>query len=401
MLVGTIGGIEMKHPKRALVLGAAAATATAVLTGLAIAGNSANNPPGLSAITNPPAAVTTAPKIKPKYITVRVWSGPYQKAFAVTVARQFTKATGVGVHWDTTDELVSYQKIAQEIRSGIRPEADASMQAQQRAYLDAVRGLTLPISTKVAPNMTRGIFAIAAPEGTPKAAQTWAYANPYSVTVSLVVNTAKVNPKLLTKWSDLFSPKYRHSIVLDQTFWSTAFPLAKAMGIDWTKNPPRSMDPVWKRIKTLRPNLAALGNGQDITTALTNGNASIAVTCTCNVISAISSGAKLALVVPRDGMFMVADAYYIHKGIPAGNYYYAQLFANYLYSAQTQAYLAKDQGLVPSVPGTPVPQYMKDQPRAFPLTAAEIKAANGVVAPIPLIARYNDQWQLAFENAIK
>ena len=80
----------MKHPKRWLVLGTAVATASAVLTGLAIAGNSANNPPGVSAITNPPAAVTTPPKVKPKYITVRVWSGPYQKAFAATVARQFT-----------------------------------------------------------------------------------------------------------------------------------------------------------------------------------------------------------------------------------------------------------------------------------------------------------------------
>jgi putative spermidine/putrescine transport system substrate-binding protein len=373
----------------------------AVLAGLASAGGVADKPPGVSAITNPPAVDTTPPAKKPKFITVRVWSGPYQKAFAATVAKQFTKATGVGVRWDTSDELVSYQKIAQQIRSGIRPQADASMQAQQRAYLDAVRGLTLPISPKLAPNMAKGVFAIAAPAGTSSSAKSWAYANPYSVTVSLVVNTTKVPVTEIKKWADLFKPKYKRSIVLDQTFWSTAFPLAKSMGINPAKNPPKSMDPVWARIRQLRPNLTALGNGQDITTALTNGNASIAVTCTCNVISAISSGAKLALVVPRDGMFMVADAYYIHKGIPAENYYYAQVFANYLYSAATQAFLAKDQGLVPTVPGTPVPAYMKKQPRAFPLTAAQIKAANGVVAPIPLIAQYNDQWQLSFENAIK
>jgi len=391
----------MQHRKRWFVLGAAAIATAAVLTGLAVAGNVANTPPGLSAITNPPAVDTTKPAKKPKFITVRVWSGPYQKAFAATVAKQFTKATGVGVHWDTTDELVSYQKIDQQIRSGIRPQADASMQAQQRAYLDAVRGLTLPISPKLAPNMAKAVFAIAAPQGTPKDAKSWAYANPYSVTVSLVVNTTKVRPSEITKWADIFKPKYKRSIVLDQTFWSTAFPLAKSMGIDPAKNAPRSMDPVWKRIRELKPNLTALGNGQDVTTALTNGNASIAVTCTCNVISAITSGAKLALVVPRDGMFLVADAYYIHKGIPPENYYYAQVFANYLYSAATQAYLAKDQGLLPTVPGTPVPAYMKTQPRAFPRSAAQIKAANGVVAPIPLIAKYNDQWQLAFENAIK
>jgi spermidine/putrescine-binding protein len=249
--------------------------------------------------------------------------------------------------------------------------------------------------------MAKGVFAIAAPSGTPKAAQSWAYANPYSVTVSLVVSTTKVKPSEITRWADIFKPKYERSIVLDQTFWSTAFPLAKAMGINPATNAPKSMDPVWARIRQLRPNLTALGNGQDVTTALTTGNASIAVTCTCNVISAISSGAKLALVTPRDGMFVVADAYYIHRGIPPENHYYAQVFANYLYSAATQAFLAKDQGLVPTVPGTPVPAYMKRQPKAFPLTAAQIKAANGIVAPIPLIAKYNDQWQLAFENAIK
>jgi putative spermidine/putrescine transport system substrate-binding protein len=395
-----IGGNAMKHLKRWLFLGAGAVTATAVMSGLASAGPS-QNPPGVAAITNPPAVDTTRPAKKPKFITIRVWSGPYQKALAATVAKQFTKATDVGVRWDTTDELVSYQKIARQIRSGIRPQADASMQAQQRAYLDAVRGLTLPISRKLAPNMAKGVFAIAAPEGTPKSSQTWAYANPYSVTVTLVVDTTKVKPNEIKKWADIFKPKYKRSIVLDQTFWSTAFPLAKSMGIDWAKNPPKSMDPVWARIRELRPNLTALGNGQDVTTALTSGNATIAVTCACNVISAIASGAKLALVAPRDGMFMVADAYYIHKGIPPENHYYAQVFANYYYSPATQRYLAKDQGLVPTVPGTPVPAYMKQQPRAFPLTEAQIKAANGVVAPIPLIARYNDQWQLAFENAIK
>ena len=99
-----------------VLLGAVAIAAAAVLTGLAVAGNVADNPPGVSAITNPPAVDTTKPAKKPKFITIRLWSGPYQKAFAATVAKQFTKATGVGVHWDTTDELVSYQKIDQQIR---------------------------------------------------------------------------------------------------------------------------------------------------------------------------------------------------------------------------------------------------------------------------------------------
>jgi putative spermidine/putrescine transport system substrate-binding protein len=368
--------------------------------GLASA-SAASAPPGIKAITNPPAALTTPPATKPKYITIRVWSGAYQKAFAASVGAQFTKATGVAIHWDTSDEFVSYQKIDKEIRAGSRPEADASMQAQQRAYLDAARGLTLPISAKVAPNMLKATRAIAAPEGTPAGATTWAYANPYSVTVTFVVNSAKVNPALLTKWSDLSNPKFKHSVVFDQIYSSTAIPLAKSMGIDVTKGAPGNLDPVWARIKALRPQLASIGSGSDVTTALTNGTATIGVTCTCNAVAALQAGKKIKLVVPKDGMYIVADAYYIHKNIPPANYYYAQLFANYLYSNATQSYLAKDQALVPTVSTATVPAYMKAQPDAFPLTAAEIASAHGIVAPIPVMAHYDTQWQVAFENAIK
>jgi spermidine/putrescine-binding protein len=328
-----------------------------------------------------------------------VWSGPYETTFE-KIGKMFTQGTGVQVHWDTTDEVVSYQKIDQEESSGLHPEADASMQAQQRAYIDAVRGQTLPISTKVAPNILNAIRAVAAPGGTPPNATTWAYANPYTVTVTFVVNPAKVNPASVTHWSDLESPKLRHSIVFDQTMSTTAFPLARALGIDPANNPPSSLNPVWAFVKKIRPNLAAIGNGQDVTTALTSGNATVGVTCACNIIGAGPAAAKLVLVPPKDGMGMVADGYYIHKGIPQANYYYAEVFANYLFSAEAQK-LMPQAGLVPSVPGTPVPQYMKAQPRAFPLSAAEIKAANGVVFPFPLIARYNAVWQTDFENALK
>ncbi len=391
----------MRPQSRALAVAATVIAATTALAGFAIAGTTASSPPGVAAITNPPEAVTTTPAVKPKFITVRVWSGPYQQAFAKTVGAQFTKATGVKVRWDTADEIISYQKIAQQIRAGRRPEADASMQAQQRAYLDAVRGLTLPISSEVAPNMLKGTRAVAAPDGTPSSATTWAYVNPYSVTVTFVARTDKVKPSSLRKWIDITKPEFRRSIVFDQTYSSTAFALAESMGVDPAKNPPKSLDPVWNRLKLTKPNVASIGNGQDVTTALTSGNATVGITCTCNVIAAMRAGAKLKLVAPLDGMYVVGDAYYIHKGIPEANYYYAQVFANYLYSAATQAYLAKDQALVPTVPGTPVPAYMKAQPRVFPLTAAQLKAARAVVAPIALMARYDTQWQLAFENSLK
>jgi putative spermidine/putrescine transport system substrate-binding protein len=356
---------------------------------------------GVAAITSPPAALTKPPATKPAFITIRAYSGGYEAAMAKSAGKQFTAATGVKVRWDTTDEFVSFNKIDQEIRAGQRPDVDASLQAQQRAYLDAARGLTLPISTGLVPNALKANRAVAAPPGTPSSVTTWVYMNPYSVSVAFIVNPKLVDPKTLTSWNVLTQPRFKKSLIFDQIYSSTAFGMAHAMGVSPANNPPSSLDPVWARIKQIRPNLVVLGSNTDVTTALSQGTGKIAITCTCAYNDAVSAGTNLVLAAPKDGLYEVADAYYIHRGIPAANYYYAQVFANYLYTTQTQAILAKEQSLIPSVPGTELPDFMAKQPEVFPVTEAQQKAANVVQAPIALMARNDLPWQTAFENAIK
>ena len=36
-------------------------------------------------------------------------------------------------------------------------------------------------------------------------------------------------------------------------------------------------------------------------------------------ISALAAGAPIKMVAPKDGLYVVGDSYYIHKGIPAAN----------------------------------------------------------------------------------
>ena len=36
------------------------------------------------------------------------------------------------------------------------------------------------------------------------------------------------------------------------------------------------------------------------------------------------------MVAPSDGLYVVGDLYYIHKGFLGANVYYAQVFANYI-----------------------------------------------------------------------
>nr|WP_137148191.1 extracellular solute-binding protein [Mycolicibacterium sp. CR10] len=160
------------------------------------------------------------------------------------------------------------------------------------------------------------------------------------------------------------------------------------------------MDPVWARIAELRPNLAQLGSNADIVTALTTGTVKVAISNTGSGIQAMNAGAPIALVAPSDGLYVVGDAYYIHKGIPDENAYYAQVFANYILDPEVQSAVADKLGLVPVNPDATVPTYMSDNAAVFPRSAEDLKAVNAIVAPIPLMAKNDEAWQKAFDGAI-
>ena len=342
--------------------------------------------------------VPAEPATKPDRLVIRIWAGDQEKVYAETAGKAFTDATGIPIVWDTTDEAVSYAKLNQEISAGQRPSADASFNAQQRAFTNAARGWTIPINPELAPNLTKVIAETAAPPDTTDGA--WNYVNPYTLSVPFIVRTDKVDPASIRTWDDLFKPELSQSLAVDTIYSSTAFGFAQSLGVDPAQNPPAGMDPVWARISELRPNLAQLGSNADVVTALTNGSVKMAISNTGSGIQAQNAGAPIALVAPSDGLYVVGDAYYIHKGIPDANAYYAQVFANYLLDPAVQSEVADKLGLVPVNPEATVPAYMADNPAVFPRSAEDLAAVKAIVAPIPLMAKNDEAWQKAFDSAI-
>ena len=341
---------------------------------------------------------TAEPATKPDRLVIRIWSGDQEKLYADTAAKKFTEDTGIPIVWDTTDEAVSYAKLNQEISSGQRPSADASFNAQQRAFTNAARGWTIPINPELVPNLSTVTKETAAPPDSGDGA--WNYVNPYTLSVPFIVRTDLIDPATLKTWDDLFKPELSQSLAVDSIYSSTAFGFAQSLGVDPAQNPPAGMDPVWARIAELRPNLAQLGSNADIVTALTTGTVKVAISNTGSGIQAMNAGAPIALVAPSDGLYVVGDAYYIHKGIPDENAYYAQVFANYILDPAVQSAVADKLGLVPVNPDATVPTYMSDNAAVFPRSAEDLKAVNAIVAPIPLMAKNDEAWQKAFDGAI-
>jgi putative spermidine/putrescine transport system substrate-binding protein len=374
-----------------------AVAAVGILAATGFSACSSNGSNSASGTTN--TGVPSSPPAKPDRLVIRIWSGDQEKVYADTAAKKFTADTGIPIVWDTTDEAVSYAKLNQEMSSGQRPSADASFNAQQRAYTNAARGWTIPINPQLAPNLGKVTAETAAPPDH-KQGEPWKYVNPYTLTVPFIIRTDKVDPNTVRTWNDLFKPELSQSLAVDTIYSSTAFGFAQSMGVDPAQNPPQGMDPVWAKIAGLRPNLAQLGSNADVVTALTNGSVKVAISNSGSGIQAQNAGAPIALVAPTDGLYVVGDAYYIHKGIPDNNAYYAQVFANYLLDPEVQSVVADKLGLIPVNPAATVPTYMSDNKGVFPRSADDLKAVKAIVAPIPLMAKNDEAWQKAFDGAI-
>lgn len=371
---------------------AVAGVSLVAMTGFTACSSSENTPAsGTSTSTEEPAS-------KPDRLVIRIWSGDQEKVYADTAAAKFTEDTGIPIVWDTTDEAVSYTKLNQEMAANQRPSADASFNAQQRAYTNAARGWTIPINPELVPNLAAVTHETAAPPDHTDGP--WAYLNPYTLTVPFIVRTDLVDPATVKTWDDLFEPELRESLAVDTIYSSTAFGFAQSLGVDPAENPPAGMDPVWAKISDIEPNLAQLGSNADVVTALINGSVKVAISNTGSGIQAQNAGAPVALVAPAEGIYVVGDAYYIHKGIPDENAYYAQVFANYLLDPEVQSTVADKLGLIPVHPDATVPAYMADNKAVFPRSAEDLAAVKAIVAPIPLMAKNDEAWQKAFDAAI-
>src|SRR6185503_12705073 len=165
--------------------------------------------------------------------------------------------------------------------------------------------------------------------------------------------------------------RFKDAIEWDSQYGSTAFSVAKAIGVEPTEDEAR-MAPVWKKIATAKPNIAILGDDAASVKGLTEGEVDVSIHGVFDKIEAENAGAPVANVVPKEGALLLGDAVYIHKGIPDDSAYYAQVFINECLDAAQQTKIADALGVIPVNPEASVPAYMKDEPKVFPLTEEQI-----------------------------
>jgi spermidine/putrescine-binding protein len=333
------------------------------------------------------------PKKKPHRLVIRNWGDPWKSFFSSAAAKTFTAQTGIHVAWDVSDQFAIQTKIQAAIRAGQRPPVDAVMNLSTNGFLSYVQKLSTPLDPKIATGLKSVNQAIAKPgSGLPG----YAFLGMYSYGTPLMYRTDHVPVGSLKTWNDLWDPKYAKKIGLTQSFTYLTFPLAKALGVNPAKD---NMAPVWAKLHDLKPNVYGLLDDTQKTQVLISGDAWIVLGLAGDGLAAQKSKAPIGFAVPKGGMDIDRDVYYVLKNTPPEVAYYANVFANHLVAAANQSKMANVLGVTPVALKAKLPGYMKKNPAAFPFTKAQLKG--NVLTPVALAAKHLNDWQAQYDQALK
>src|SRR5262249_4285930 len=163
----------------------------------------------------------------------------------------------------TTNYAVINTKLHTAIRSGQRPPVDVAYNTGISAAGATARRLTVPLDPSIVKNLDALNLLVAKPSRS--SAGNWDWVGIYSYTIPILYRSDEVSPKQLDSWLNLFDPKWKRNIEACDWVYCWLPQMAKIMKLDLAKD---DLSPLWKKMSTLRPNIALIGSDADSVKAL-------------------------------------------------------------------------------------------------------------------------------------
>lgn len=325
------------------------------------------------------------PATKPERLIVRTWGGPWRSTYGDSAAASFTAKTGIPVEFDVTDFNEIQVKIGQSVAAGSRPPVDVVLTIESMAYAAQVQGTSIPIDPFMIDSRA-DLSSVAIPEGASNYINVSTYSQP------IIYDPKQVTLPENISWAEIFDPKYAGKLFVTNTFTSLLFPVAKMLGLDYRTD---DLTPAFAKIAELKGNIGAAGDEEEFIAGVQSGQINMGITLAATAMEV----GGLKWVVPKEGVVVSSEAFYVASGLPSDVNYWAQVFIGEALSAENQAKIAAGIGEAPVNIKAAVPEFMKGDP-AFPISEADI-AHYGIVVPVAIEAKNTDRWQAAYTAAIQ
>lgn len=327
---------------------------------------------------------------KPAEIIVRAWGGAWGDALKAGVADPFTRANGVPVRLDFTEDNEIKPKIWAAVDQGRVPPIHVNWDTSTNATISALRGVCVDLSDL---SNLEGLLPLAKPAGL----EGYPLVNTYAYVYVCAYRPEAFPDGAPTSWNVLLEPERKGRIALyDDGIGFT--PIAVIAGGGTLGDIPGNMQPAWDFYEKLKANEPLLGEDADFTSWFQNAEIDVACTISVNARAARQSGIDVAWTVPEEGCKVDTDGLWVPRGLPANEEYWAKEFVNFALTEQAQAAWCSALGLPPVRPGIAPPEDLVGDP-SYPTGPEDFDKLVSVSSPVLVesqpewFARFNEIFQ--------
>jgi len=327
---------------------------------------------------------------KPDEIIVRAWGGVWVEALDAGVSQGFTKATGIKVRHDLTEDNEIQPKLWAAVAQGRTPPIHVNWDTSTNATKSALRGVAEDLSGM---SNLDGLLPVAKPVGL----DGYPIVNVYSYVYVLAYRDEAFPDGAPDSWQVLLDPKFKGRVALYDD--GIGFhPAAQVAGGGSLADIPGNMQPAWDFIRKLKTQEPLLGEDPDFTNWFQQGEIDLACTILSNAREAKMNGIKVSWTVPQEGADVETDALWVPKGLPENELYWAKQYVNYSLSKDAQQVWTSKLGLPGVAPGLTPPEDLVGDP-AYPTQPEDFKRLISI--PTPVRVEYESDWFAKFNEIMQ
>jgi putative spermidine/putrescine transport system substrate-binding protein len=313
-------------------------------------------------------------------LVISIWGGSWRDLVAETVAKKFTKETGVPVEFVTggTIDRLNKEKLAKG-----NPESDITFTTSHVGWLYANDGLFEQLDVSKIANA-----ANLADEAriSPFHLGAWAYVYTIGYRADLVPSMK------FESWADLWKPELKGKLAAPDFDPSHIIAVSALLSGGDAAHWEKGQD----KLKALKPNFKAFytndANSQQL---LASGETPVQIVLSMNAYYMIGQNVPITLAIPKEGAVLGIDTVAIMKGSKKAELAYK--FINALYDPEIQAEIAKLKKGSPAVLNAKLDPEVAKLPGVF-TTAAQWKQQINIDAK--LRAEKTAEWRKWFAENI-
>jgi putative spermidine/putrescine transport system substrate-binding protein len=327
-----------------------------------------------------PSPATAQENFKGEELVVVNYGGTFGKFWTQYIIEPFEKRYNARV---SQVQSLTFDTLAKLRAQRDSPQIDVWLMADQGAVIALNDGLVEPITAEKVPNLTQLVPRARVP-GDP-------YAEFLFVSVGIAYNTDKIK-KPPTSWEDLWNPAYKGHVVLPDINACCGHLLMLKMaamnggGID-------NVDPGFKKLATLKPNVLTFWTSHDqMASLLNNGDAWIGVWASDRAGTQVLQGAPVGVVYPAEGTVLFGNAIGVVKG--SKHKALAEKYVNFALDAAQQVNFHAQAVLTPTNKNVKLPDNVQ---RLMPSGKA---LENSFTPDWDKVAKYTAAWTERWQREI-